>query len=260
MRRYERWMIAGLCILLPSMAWGASAFLATQVVTADSPKNPDGGIFEVFFTHRFSQTIADSDLNNLFGLDSFAYTGLGLAYGVSDTWSLALYRTANEKNFEATLRWQWLSADDGIADLVIRGSLNFNTDPGTNDPLRLGLEVIAGVHVGPLSLMAAPAYMTNPARVSGEDPFTFGIILGVSVRVLETVSIVAEAVPVLSGYRLRDVQGTYHPTWGAGVQIEVGGHVFTLLVTNQVGTTLDQFLPGAPTSSPRLGFNLVRRF
>ena len=254
------WIIVGLFLMVPSVVRGASAFFATQVVTADSPKNPDGGIFEVFFTHRFSQTITDADLNNLFGLDSFAYTGFGLAYGISDAWSLALYRTANEKNFEASLRWKWLAAEEENVDLVFRSSLNFNTDAGTNDPLRLGLEIIAGVDIGPLSLMIAPAYITNPARISGEDPFTFGVILSASARILETISLVAEIVPVLSGYRLRDARGTHHPTWGAGVQIEVGGHVFTLLVTNQVGTTLDQFLPGATTASPRLGFNLVRRF
>lgn len=261
--KQKRW--TSIILVLAAFVSGASvmgqeAFKAEQVITLETTRFLPGGMFEVVFNHRFSDTIADSDLRNLYGLDSFAFAGVGLMYGIKDQWSIGIFRTNNEKNFELWTRYG-LNLDENL-HLAGRVSLNFNTNEGTNDPTRLGFQVFLGLDLGRLGVAVVPSLVTNPARFESDDDTTLALGLQAGLAVTDSVSLVGEVTPVLSGYKVRDVDGDHHFSWGAGIQIAVGdgGHVFTLLVTNQAGTTLDQYLPGATTSNPRLGFNLIRRF
>lgn len=247
-------------LMVSGVARSQEAFRATQGVSLETSRMTSGGILELFFTHRFSETIADSELNNLYGLDSFAFTGFGLAYGLKDYLTVGLYRTANEKNFEGWVRWGILRKEN--TSLSLRGSFNFNTDKGTNDPFRGGIMAIAGVQLGRIDFSLSPSVVTHPARFEANDDPTLALNIALAFRLSERLSLIGEVAPVLAGYKKQGLDDRYHPTWGAGVQIEVGegGHVFHLLLTNQSGTTLDQVLPGADTGSLRLGFNLLRRF
>ena len=51
-------------------------------------------------------------------------------------------------------------------------------------------------------------------------------------------------------------------SWGTGLEIAVGGHVFQIVVTNSVGLTTDQYLRGGDLDITdgelRLGFNIFR--
>ena len=259
--RYQKLIPLMMGFMLVSVTTHAQeAFKAEQGITLESSRSLPAGMFEVLFHHRFSDTIADSNLRSLYGLDSFAFAGFGFLYGIRDNWLVGIYRTNNEKNFELWTRYSL----DLTEQLSVGGrvSLNFNSNEGTNDPTRIGFQLLVGLHLGRIDINIAPSYISNPARFEAEDDFTLALGLQAAFEVMDHLSLVGELTPVLDGFRTRDINGNDHPSWGIGMEIEVGdgGHVFTLLITNQSGTTLDQYLPGSTTSNPRLGFNLVRRF
>ena len=57
---------------------------------------------EVIFSHRFQQTVSSGDAHNLWGLDSGADVGLGLAWGVTRHFDLGVYRSSFQENFEVS--------------------------------------------------------------------------------------------------------------------------------------------------------------
>ena len=54
----------------------------------------------------------------------------------------------------------------------------------------------------------------------------------------------------------------YSDSWGIGLVIVAGEHVFNILLSNTLGTTLDYYPQGILNESNELhlGFNLLRRF
>ena len=83
-----------------------------------------------------------------------------------------------------------------------------------------------------------------------------------------------QAVIIEYGYRLSDDYGSidpltgkptvYNNTFGAGWEMETGGHVFQIFVTNSAGILDNQFLiktdGDLSTSGMRIGFNIMRVF
>jgi len=76
-----------------------------------------------------------------------------------------------------------------------------------------------------------------------------------------------EWVPIVSGYTLTDTFGNLNrfDSWGTGLEIATGGHIFQIVLSNSVGLASDQYLRGGdldPTDffngKIRLGFNIYR--
>jgi hypothetical protein len=74
-------------------------------------------------------------------------------------------------------------------------------------------------------------------------------------------------VPILSGYTETFTVGNFNrfDSWGGGIEIATGGHVFQIVVSNTVGLTSDQYLRGGDLDIAdffdgefRLGFNIFR--
>lgn len=78
--------------------------------------------------------------------------------------------------------------------------------------------------------------------------------------VIEDLSLMAEWIPVLSGYRIEGGENG----WGLAVEKKIGGHVFQFYLTNALGLTPSQILTGGDLKlgkgDVRLGFNIFRTF
>ena len=73
-------------------------------------------------------------------------------------------------------------------------------------------------------------------------------------RVLETMSVVAEVSPRIYGYR------PDRAAWNIGVEKLTRGHVLQLNFGNTFGTTPGQLARGGSTHDIYLGFNMSRKF
>jgi len=260
-------MVAVGVVLAMASGARAQAVKASQFVALESSRMVEGGTLEFYLTHRADGLLGEegTNLNNLFGFDTLVWVGYGLVWGVKDFWTLGAYRAVANKNFEVWTRFGWTPTEGPVTThLAVRGSINFSTDRDFNRrvdaKVRPAVQVVAGADLGRLSLTVAPSWVANPAPFPTDEDHTFAVGVGVALQVTEHISLVGEVTPIVSGFRVRDDRGRSHMSWGVGVQKEVGGHVFTILITNQVWSTLDRYLPGMTTSKPRLGFNLIRRF
>jgi len=267
MRRSVSVCMAVMAFLTVASGARAQAVRASQFIALESNRMVEGKTFEFYLTHRADALLGEegTNLNNLFGFDTLVWVGYGFVWGVRDSWTLGAYRAVANKNFEVWTRFGWTPTEGPVrTHLAVRGSINFSTDRDFNRrvdaKVRPALQVIAGADLGRIGLTVAPSFVANPAPFSTDEDHTLAVGVGVALQVTEKLSLVGEVTPIVSGFRVRDDRGRSHMSWGLGVQKEVGGHVFTVLITNQVWSTLDRYLPGMTTSKPRLGFNLIRRF
>ncbi|HEX9081828.1 MAG TPA: DUF5777 family beta-barrel protein [Holophagaceae bacterium] len=243
------------------------------------------------FTHRFVTPVKDHG-KDVYGLDGYAYPGLGFAFGIKPVKGLnvLIYRTADNKTFTLGLQQQVLDLD--LIRLAVRAERFDEVVPQATTPFgRVG--VVGGVVQIPteifltdnIILSVVPTYITRttttdtllpvpPGATPNTTPNTSGVFnvgLGLRGYLSGKVSVAAEFYPRPSKFSKAAPGGitdgtTYQNGFAAGVTFHTLKHKFTLMGTNVVGTTANQVLSGDYGGGPRparqwsFAFNVVRVF
>ncbi|UCE18047.1 MAG: hypothetical protein JSV84_14460 [Gemmatimonadota bacterium] len=215
--------------------------------------------------HRYNRALRDGE-DHLFGLDGPAKILLSLGYGIRDNVSVTLGRTNLSDVVELSCNWRFIEQGKryGVplsASLNVGGSLETERceDIWESDNLKFSAQLSLSHQASEsFALLLVPAYSsnTNPSASSSEGTLILG--LGGRFTFVSNLSLIWESLPHLSGYEAES-QG-----WGAGLEYKTGGHVFQVFLTNMLGLTSDQFIPGGDfkitDSDYRLGFNIFRSF
>jgi hypothetical protein len=246
-----------------------------KIVNLPTALTVDHGNWLFLIGHRFNPKISDG-FDALYGLDGSGIIYLSMGYSVNDDLLLALARSNSADNVELQARYR-IARQQSQTPLGIAAQVAVNwvsEDPGTDesrlrgDALKLTGQVALTRAIGRASVAVVPGITLNPAEhVSGEDPL---LTIGLGGRWTFTqlartrFSVVGEWVPIVSGYTRTTTFGNdiRFDSWGGGVEISIGGHVFQVIVSNSVGLTSDQYLRGGDLDisegDMRLGFNIFR--
>ena len=240
------------------------AFWGIRLVNLPTAQPIDKGHLLFRVSHRFFEPIG-SGTPTFFGLDSGAHILLGFGYGISDNLGIFLSRSNVDQDVELGL--SWLAFSQGgpgrlpfSAAVHLSGNLTTLARDGRAlfDASNLGINAaVSLVHqLSPrVSLLLVPAYASNSSHGDPSIRGTLSLGLGGRVMVFEDISLIAEWIPVLSGFK-GAADG-----WGLGIEKKIGGHVFQAFILNSHGLTTDQVLPGGDLrSGVRLGFNIFRTF
>ncbi len=251
--------------LLPFSGW--------KVVNIPTTRMVDAGNWLFLIEHRFFPKINDG-YNAFWGLDGPANIFLNLGYAFTDNLFVNLGRSNISADVELDVRYGLKRQYPGdklpfAAAAQISGNWDSQKVAGKNrwrsEALKLAAQVMLSHQVTEgVAAIITPGILFNPnSDISGEDPMiTIG--LGGKAHFYKSLSLIGEWVPIVSGYTLTSIRGQYNrfDTWGGGLEIYVGGHVFQIVVTNSVGTTTDQYLRGGDLrlqdGDMRLGFNIFR--
>lgn len=232
---------------------------------------PEGNVL-FLIGHRFNPRIQDG-YDALFGLDGSGIILLNLGYAFSDNFLVNLARSNADDDVELNAKYRiGRQAPDGWPLSVgVQTSLNWFTEkrPGEkrlrSEALKLsGQLILTRALTQDLSIGVVPGVLFNPDILQdGEDPhLTVG--LGGRWRFYRNFSLVAEWVPIVSGFSRTTTFGNANrfDSWGTAFEIATGGHVFQILFTNSVGLATDQYLRGGDLDIQegdiRLGFNIFR--
>jgi len=213
--------------------------------------------FQLLFTHRFSQTVSDGGAGNLYGLDSAADIGLGLALGFGHGFQADIYRSTFTKEYEAGLKWTIVRQGSSFPlGLALRVGSDYRSATGVTDRWAgFAQAVIAWRAADWLDLFAIPMYASDTPTLKNAG----NVGVGLSIHFPRGWDIAAEAIPAN-----RDAQGA-STAWSVGFNKRLRGHAFLIYFGNSRATTTDLIIgsdiPGGFKSSDvRLGFNLIRRF
>ena len=241
-------------LALPLLGQEASDLpLLLNLPTADTLADWDIGLR---FTHRFQEQ-AKAGSRDLYGLDGGAYTAFGFDFGIKAVPGLnaQIYRTSDRKTLTLALQEQVVAADHW------RVALRAERFDETVQGGLVGGAVQVPVDWQPGDAFTATLVPTFLSRTAtARSVATAG--LGLRWSFTESQGLLAEYYP-----RPAKVGGDGEQGWAFGYQYRTRGHRFSLMATNELGTTAHQVLGGdyggfgpRPSGSWVLGFNVVRLF
>jgi hypothetical protein len=231
--------------------------LGTRLINGATPYPVGRRRLEVQFTHRFRQPINDSTGHELWGLDSGADTGIGLAYGLTEHLDLSLYRTAFQENYELSGKFLVIEQASSVPlTIAVRAGANLLERPGVQDSTRPFAQILLARRLTRgVNLLVSPSWVGDTPRLKD----AFNVPVGLTFPLPGGRLIELEYVP-----KNRDLDDSRH-AWHVAVSKALGGHIFEILVGNSRATTVDQMLGGDSAAGfekddVRLGFNIVRYF
>lgn len=251
----------------------ASAFDGWKVVNLPTTRMVDAKTWLFLISHRFNPELT-AGYEAFYGLDGSSIIFLNLGYAPTSDLLFVLGRSNASDNVELQAKYRLMEQTlDGSRPLSIaaHSSVNWVTEaPVGEDRFRsdafkftgqviLSRELRRGV-----GLAVVPGILFNPAENKDDDGPLVTVGLGGRWRFHQNLSLVAEWVPIVSGYTRTTTFGNdiRFDSWGGGLEIAVGGHIFQIVLTNSVGLTTDQYLRGGDLDirepDMRLGFNIYR--
>jgi hypothetical protein len=250
-------------------------FKGTRLVNGHSIETKGKGTLEFIFAHRFGN-IRDG-IEEMYGLDQ-AWVRLGLDYGITDNLSVSIGRNSRNKIMDGYLKYKLIRQSKGarsfpftitaLTGIGYNLSLELSESIERTDRLSYNTQLfIARKFSQNLSLQLMPTFIHRNAVVQSRDKNDI-MALGVGGRIKLTRSV---AITTEYYYRfdaptndgLKEIQKRYDAV-GFGVDIETGGHVFQLIISNTTGLTERAFVTETEHNffdgNLHLGFNVTRTF
>jgi len=253
----------------------AATFKATRLINGSTVENLGAGVLDFRISHRFGQLNQGSQ--NFFGLDD-ATTRLGLDYGITKWLMVGIAHNTLNKEDDGFLKLKLLQQRQHGMPITVSymGAISIQTTPApalpggdtwtfSNKLYYANQLLIARKFNRSISLQLMPTIihynLVDSTRFSNN---TIAIGIGGRIKVSKRVAITGEYY-----YRITNADLLYsgQPTYNAlsiGIDIETGGHVFQLLLSNSqgltertfIGQTTDSWVKGAL----HFGFNISRVF
>ncbi len=252
--------------------YATATFKGTRLVNGQTIETKGKGALEFIFAHRFGPM--NGGLYELFGLDQ-AYVRLGLEYGLTDRLGVGTGRNSVDKTIDTYLRYKLLRQSTGAVNMPVTitvfGNAAVKTSPKKEDATfditledrmsYTGQLLIARKFSSKLSLQLMPSFVhKNTVDKTIEDNDLFALGMGGRIKVSRSIALTSE---YYYRFNVGD-NNPYYNSLGFGIDIETGGHVFQLVMTNSrglterafIGETTGQFFDG----DIHLGFNVTRTF
>jgi hypothetical protein len=253
-----------------------ATFKGTRLINFHSVEVPGKNSLEFRISHHFGDF--NSGGYNFWGLDGGASIRLGLEYSKDGRFNVGIGRSSLEKVFDGFLKYKLIRQTTDNKQpftLTLFTSLYYTTlkDPNAtaNGANRYEFEtsrlnychqiIIARKFTERLSIQVAPAMIHyNIVDLVAQNNDLF--IASVAARYKFTKRF---AMTFEYGYRVNDrTIGKYFDSMGVGFDLETGGHVFQMFLTNSAGMIAPQYY-GRTTSDwkqfgIKLGFNISRMF
>ena len=256
----------------PTTDYISQTFKGTRLVNGQSVETKGKGELEFIFAHRFGAI--NSGAYELFGLDQ-AYVRLGLEYGITDKLGVGFGRNSVDKTMDTYLRYKILRQSKGNVNMPVTVtafvSAAIRTSPKKEDATySITMEdrmaytsqlLIARKFTAGLSLQLMPTFVhKNTVDGSVEKNDTFAMGACGRIKLSKSVALTSEYY-----YRVKiDPANPYHNSLGFGIDIETGGHVFQLILSNTRGLTERAFLTETTgeffKGDIHMGFNVTRTF
>ena len=261
----------------------SSTFKSTRNVNFHTTEILPKRSLDVRISHRFQPL--NSGAYNAWGIDGPANLMISMEYSYNGRWMVGVQRTVLEKMGDAFFKWKIMrQVKNGfpVSITYFGGAYNtFQKDPYLGQPVKffqLNTDRLSFVN----QLMIARkwnSWLSTQVGLAHVHYNLAGSVWGiqqndmlVGTGILRIKFSKRQAIILEYGYRFDQAFGgtyvakgvNYYDTFGAGWEIETGGHVFQVFVTNSYGILENQYLVRTDgdmsTSGLKIGFNIMRIF
>ena len=246
-----------------------SVFKGIKIVNFESTKLVGEKQLQFIISHRFGDLI--DGIDNFIGLDD-ATARIQFVYGVTDWLNIGVSRSGFNKTYDGAIKYRFLRQKEGTSPVTLVGYhlLTINTDldadlfPELTFSDRIGYAnqiLISRKFNDWLSLQVTPTFFhDNTVIENGQDNSQFALGIGGRFKFTKRLAFIGDY-----GIHLNRVTNSaFNNSLALGLEIETGGHVFQLHVSNARAIFANGFLGQARgdfgDGNVFLGFNISRAF
>ncbi|WP_240935449.1 DUF5777 family beta-barrel protein [Hymenobacter sp. HDW8] len=226
-----------------------ATFKSTRLINGHTVQTPGQGTMIFLISHRFGTL--NSGAYNFFGLDQ-ATTRLGLEYGITDLLTVGIGRSSLEKAFDGFIKYKAIRQRTGAGgspvSVTMFGSTAVNTLRYSGDAFDrtftrrstyTAQALVARKFSPSLSLQFMPTMVHNNLVATEQDPNdVYALGFAGRQKLTKRTSLNAEYYYLLPDSKPTGVRNAL----ALGVDLETGGHVFQLHVTNAQGLIEKSFV------------------
>src|SRR6266498_569266 len=254
-------------------------FKTSRIINSHTVETTQKGVLDLKISHRFGAT--NNGLYDLYGFDNAISMRFGAEYGLTNRLTIGGGRSSYEKEYDGFLKyrllWQSTGKQKMPLSVTLLSSFMFATDKDllkwrlpdpnaavkTSDKFSYALQaLITRKFSSNFSLQLMPTMVHN--NIVPVNLYFMGI--GGRLKLTKRSGIIAEYYYQFSGNKLPEpypYPKTYN-SFSLGYEVETGGHVFQLSLSNSTGITERTFITETynPWSFRNLhfGFNISRVF
>ncbi|AVR43942.1 hypothetical protein C7S20_00925 [Christiangramia fulva] len=254
-----------------------ATFKSPWLVLSQTNETQKAKNLTVWIAHRFGDIGGEfGGSHTLYGLDAATDIYLGVDYGISDKLTVGIGRSKYNETYNGLLKYRLLQQkEEGLpisvtlfdqAGWITREEFFDGEFDGQADRISNFFQVIvARKFSSGVSFLIGPGYLVrsnNLVDSTGDEDDLFSVALGGRIKLFKRFAIVADYT-IVNGLS-RDTPGGYFNPFGVGLEIETGGHVFSLNFQNSQYIIANNYIPNTTKSwsdgGVRFGFSISRNF
>jgi len=248
-----------------------ATFKGTRILNGHSIENRKDKELEFIISHRFGRVNLGFD--ELFGLDQ-SNIRFALEYGFNDNLTIGFGRSSFEKTYDSFLKYSLLKQKNGENSfpfaVSLFGSVAVKTlkDYDLSDKrtfaeslFYVGQVLIARKVSPSFSYQITPTYVhRNTVRINADPHDIFALGFGTRMKLSKRVSFNSEYYVTFNESKSIDARNSL----AFGIDIETGGHVFQLILSNAITMIEKSFITESTGNffggDIHFGFNISRTF
>lgn len=267
----------------PETEYTFATFKGTRIVNLQSNELPAKGVLQYMILHRFGAFNQDF-LYNFLGLHN-AQVRLTLDYGITDWLNVGIGQSSFQKMYDGFVKYRLLRQSKGKRNMpvsvtgfssVFYSAFRFNDGFDRTPDTRLSFVnelVIARKFSKNFSAELVPTFVHyNLVERADQSNDVFALGIGARYKLTKMHALSVEYVPQLTPFQIQDGVDANGATkyrnannaLSIGFDIETGGHVFQLFLTNSRGVADPLVFTQTPGSwmngDIHFGFNISRVF
>ncbi len=254
-----------------------STFKSSRIILSQTTTMVKKYDLDFKVAHRFGDIGGvDGGGKTFLGLDNSSDIYIDFDYGISDRFNIGFGRSKYEQLLDLQLKYAALqqTIDNriplSIAFIAKTGFTPYKVSTNvfndySNRFSYVGQAILARKFSPNFSLQVSPTLLLRNLTASPADEKSI-FALGAAVRYKFTkrFGIVADYYHVFSDFRSNNTNTNFYDPLGLGIEIETGGHVFTMNFVNAKAIVENNFLPNSTSSwskgQYRFGFTISRMF
>ena len=256
-----------------------ATFKATRLILSQTTETVKKNELNFLVIHRFGDVGGSSGGGKtLWGLDNSSDIYIGFEYGITDNLNVDFGRSKFEQLLDLQLKYYLLhqTVDNSMPVAIsILGKTGFKPysvttnvfDSYGNRFSYLAQAIIARKFSSKLSLQVSPSYIINNVPypfIAGNEKNFFSLSAAGRLKLTKRMGVVVDYVHPFSSFRQNSISPAFYDGLGVGIEIETGGHVFTMYFTNAQAISEINYLNDTESSwskgQYRFGFTISRIF
>ncbi|WP_345949569.1 DUF5777 family beta-barrel protein [Mucilaginibacter sp. PAMB04274] len=256
-----------------------ATFKATRLILSETSETIKKNNLNFMVIHRFGDVAGtDGGGKTMWGLDNSSDILIGFEYGLTNNLDIDFFRSKYEQLLELGLKYNLLhqKTDNSMPfALTVVGrtalkpySVATNVYDDYTNRLNYFVQAIIARKFSPrLSLQIAPSFLRNNLPfpyLAGNEQNIFSLSAAGRLKVTKRMGIVVDYAHPFSSFRKNNNSPGFYDPLGVGIEIETGGHVFTLNLSNAQAISPINYLADTESNwskgQYRIGFTISRVF